>query len=114
MRMALTVPVAISWTDSVGRAINSVAKANNLNLHGAAIRIAQDLAVGTEVIVRHGKGATLPARVVSFVRSFSTDFVYGIEFLPSNVPAIGFWGIHFPEAPQPVQAMSANRQRLVN
>jgi hypothetical protein len=100
IRMGLTVPVGVIWRDSVGRHLNSNAKANNLNLHGAAIRVGEDMPIGTEVIIRHGRGAQKSARIVSLVRAIDSNFVYGIEFLPVSEPALGFWGIHFPETSQ--------------
>ena len=101
VRVALSLSVGVSWKDSLGRSFNVTGKASNLNLHGAAIRLGQDLPIGGEIAIRNAQGMQKAARVVNLVKKAESHHIYGVEFLPSHLPAVGFWGIQFPQAPQP-------------
>ena len=85
--------------DSLGRSFNVTGKASNLNLHGAAISSAKSFPLVDAI--RNAQGTQKTARVVNLVKKVDSHHIYGIEFLPSNLPAVGFWGIQFPQALQP-------------
>lgn len=94
--MALNAPVGLSGEDRRRVPFTTSAKATNLNLHGAAIRLGRELVVGSTVLVRNKRGTEVPARVVAQLAAPQGSFSYAIEFLEEDERAKNFWGIAFP------------------
>jgi hypothetical protein len=70
--------------------------ATNLNQHGAAIKLARELLVGSTVMVRNVRGTQVSARVVSQLATSNRASIYAIEFVEHDDRANTFWGITFP------------------
>ena len=94
--MALNAPVGLSGEDRGRVPFTTSAKATNLNLHGAAIRVDRELVVGSTVLIRNQRGTEVLARVVAQLASLHGGPSYAIEFLEEDERAKNFWGIAFP------------------
>ena len=94
--MALIASVALSGEDRRSGTFTASAKATNLNLHGAAIRLDRELVVGSTVLIRNQRGTEVSARVVSQLAAPQGGSAYAIEFVESDERAKNFWGIAFP------------------
>jgi hypothetical protein len=94
--MALIASVGVSGEDRRNTPFTASAKATNLNLHGAAIRLERELVVGSTVIIRNQRGTEVSARVVSQLAAPQGGSAYAIEFVESDEKAKNFWGIAFP------------------
>ncbi|HEV2399425.1 MAG TPA: PilZ domain-containing protein [Candidatus Sulfotelmatobacter sp.] len=95
-RMLLNASVSVSGEDRKKSAFKANAKAVNLNRHGAAVQLRQDLSVGSVVVIRNQRGIELPARVVSVLSATQEGSSYGMEFVDKDEKATNFWGISFP------------------
>lgn len=94
--MLLNASVSVSGEDRKKSAFKANAKAVNLNRHGAAVQLRQDLSVGSVVVIRNQRGIELPARVVSVLSATQEGSSYGMEFVDKDEKATNFWGISFP------------------
>jgi hypothetical protein len=97
-RMALHAAVGLSGEDLQKAAFTIMAKATNLNKHGAAVHLYRELPVGSTVVVRNQRGAEIPARVVAQISAIDGLRTYGIEFIKHDERSKQFWGISFPSA----------------
>jgi hypothetical protein len=95
-RMLLNASVSVTGEDRKKSAFKANAKAVNLNLHGAAVQLSRDLAVGAVVVIRNQRGIELPARIVSVLSATQDGSCYGMEFVDKDEKATNFWGISFP------------------
>jgi hypothetical protein len=64
-RIALRMPINVAGQDLQKRAFSEAATATNLNLHGAAIRLDRQLAIGSVITVTNRIGIEAPARIVA-------------------------------------------------
>ena len=92
--MLLNARIALSGQDRKKCAFTMLARATNLNKHGAAIQLDRELLVGSTIVVRNGRGTEASARVVLQVSAVQGVYTYGVEFLQDDVQ--DFWGITFP------------------
>ncbi len=95
-RIALNAPVGLTTEGRAKASFTLTANATNLNRHGAAVQVTQELLVGTTVLVQNKRGARLSARIVAQVNPIQGKLTYGIEFVEDNDQTRGFWGITFP------------------
>lgn len=95
-RIALNAPVGLTTEDAAKAAFTLNAIATNLNRHGAALQVGQELLVGTTVLVQNKRGTRLSARIVAQVGAIQGKLTYGIEFVEDNDRSRTFWGITFP------------------
>ena len=114
-RMALNSPIGLSGHDRQNCPFSMPATATNLNKHGAAIKLARQLLVGSNVTVRNARGTQLSARVISQLSTSHGASVYAIEFAKHDDVTEKFWGITFPpitgRAAIVEQAAMARRRR---
>jgi len=96
MRMALSASVGLTGQDRQRLPFTMAAKATNLNRHGAAIQLHRELAVGSTLVVKNQRGASVPARVVAQLAMLQGVPTYAIEFVDQENKAGNFWGITFP------------------
>ena len=95
-RMNLIAPVGLSGEDRHKCSFAMLARATNLNKHGAAVQLDRELSIGSTVIVQHQRGTEISARIVAQVSAVEGLRTYGIEFMESDERAGTFWGITFP------------------
>jgi hypothetical protein len=94
--MALNASIGLSGEDRRKIAFTTSAKATNLNLHGAAIRVDRELLVGSTVLMRNQCGTQVRARIVTQLAAFQGVPTYAIEFVDTDEKTLNFWGIAFP------------------
>src|SRR5215469_16077647 len=92
-RIDLLMPISVAGQDLENRAFSEAAKATALNLHGAAIHLNRQLAVGSIITVRNLIGIEARARIVAQVGVAEGAFIYGIEFVQGRQP--NFLGVSF-------------------
>jgi len=92
-RIDLLMPISVAGQDLENRAFSEAAKATALNLHGAAIHLNRQLAVGSIITVRNRIGIEARARIVAQVGVAEGAFIYGIEFVQGRQP--NFLGVSF-------------------
>lgn len=92
-RIALQIPIHVAGQDVQNCAFSEAATATALNLHGAAIHLNRQLAIGSVIAVANRIGIEAPARIVAQVGVVEGVFTYGIEFVQGRQP--NFLGVSF-------------------
>ena len=97
-RVFLAVPVDVSWTTKDGAQHKESAKTEEVNAHGARLRMKTPPPVSTEIeLARPGLGKSAPARVVQTGnRGYDGLTPVAVELA---VPSHDLWGIVFPQSP---------------
>jgi hypothetical protein len=88
--------VGLAGQDRQKSSFTMPAVATNLNKHGAAVQLHQELLVGSIVSVKNKRGIELSARVISQMFARHGVPTYAIEFVEQDDKAKDFWGITFP------------------
>jgi hypothetical protein len=107
-RIALLMPINVAGQDLQKRAFSEAATATNLNLHGAAIRLDRQLAIGSVITVTNRIGIEAPARIVAQVGVAEGAFIYGIEFAQGRQP--NFLGVSFYASMRHCNAVTTSNQ----
>ncbi len=97
-RVFLTVPVDVSWTAGDGVQHKESAKTEEVNAHGAMLRLKTPPPLSTEIeLARPSLGKSAPARVVRLGnRGHDGLTQVAVELA---VPSHDFWGLVFPQPP---------------
>ncbi len=97
-RVYLLIPLEVTWTTIENAQIKEPAETEEVNAHGALLRVKNPPPPGTTVKLTHGHtGNSTPARVISERKHSPTG--YRQVAVELAAPSETFWGISFPPAP---------------
>lgn len=93
-RLALVVPVEVEWEEKAGAAHRELARAKNLNVHGALLQMKSYPRQGAEVRLKNSLSEeTAHGRVAAIERDADGKLEgVAVEF---SAPSEGFWGLTF-------------------
>jgi hypothetical protein len=94
--MPLNTAVELSGKDGQQVSFTMLAKASNLNRHGATVQLNRELLVGSNLVLKNKRGTQVHARVIAQLTALAGVSTYGIEFIEEDDAAKNFWGITFP------------------
>ncbi len=97
-RVYLLIPLEVSWTTIENAQIKEPAETEEVNAHGALLRVKNSPPAGTRVKLTHGHtGNSTLARVISERKLSPTG--YRQVAVELTAPSYAFWGVIFPPAP---------------